>query len=501
MSNVIEWVEKAANLYGDKKAFVYHNDSISFKELRDVSRMIGKELSRILQDNTPVAVIMPKSIETVCSYFGVVYSGRCYAPIDSSMPEKRIRQVLSTLKPSIVITTSELLELVQTSVDGLDTKIVLYDEIATKGIVLDYYDYPKIIGTDPLYIIFTSGSTGQPKGVVASHLSLMTYIRSYSKMMDMTEEDIIGNQSPLDYIAAIRDIYIPVFCGCTTVIFDKKLFMQPDVLFKNMDVYEVTCVGWSASSLKTLLMLHAFENGVVPRKIRKICFSGSSLDVATLTRWQEALPYVRFINQYGPTEVTASCTYYVIDDTVNSKNMIPIGVPYEDYRVFVLDERGEEAASDSIGEICVAGQGIALGYYNNPDETKKRFVQNPINKLYSETIYRTGDLGSKDKNGVLWFHGRMDRQIKIMGHRVELDAVEETCCSVVGVTEAACVYDDEREQLRLYYVGNVDKSDLLKQLRIELPSFMIPRIVSCISEMPKLPNGKTDYNNLLGGTK
>ncbi len=496
MNNIVEWIDSSANEYGNKCAFRYWDKEVSFFELRNIAQRIGLKLFSLLNDNRPVAVIMPKGIETVCAYFGVAYTGRIYAPIDSSMPTRRIQQIIETINPSAIVTTEEMLDFVRASIGEVNTQIFLFRDIISGEVDENDRVAVGIISTDPLYVIFTSGSSGTPKGVVTSHLALMTYIESYSKMMRISSDDVIANQSPLDYIAAIRDIYLPIYSGCTTVILDKKLFMQPGKLFEEMDAKSVTCAGWSASSLATLSKLHAFEDGIIPKKLNKLCFSGSVLGIETLRKWQKALPEVMFVNQYGPTEVTASCTYYVMDHAVSTKESIPIGVPYDNYRVFIIDEHGNEANKGAVGEICVTGPGLALGYYNNPEKTRERFVQNPLAPLYNEMMYKTGDYGHMDEDGNLWFHGRMDRQIKIMGHRVELDAIESTCSAIAEVTECACIFEEGKEQLHLFYVGDIEKADLLKRMKAELPMFMVPRIVDRLDDISKLPNGKIDYEAL-----
>ena len=264
--------------------------------------------------------------------------------------------------------------------------------------------------TDTLYIIYTSGSTGNPKGVMTSHLSLMTYINAYCDVMHIEESDVLGNQSPLDYIAAIRDIYLPLKTGCSTAIIPKEYFMEPNALFDYMNEKKVSSVGWSVSAFTILTSLGAFEETEL-KSLRKICFSGSVMPCRVLTKWQENLPVAHFVNQYGPTEATASCTYYSVDHLVEEDEVLPIGKAYDNYRVFLIDEHGNEPAVGEQGEICVCGPILALGYYNDPERTAAAFTLNPLNKAYPERMYRTGDYGRLDEDGILHFCGRMDRQI------------------------------------------------------------------------------------------
>ena len=215
-----------------------------------------------------------------------------------------------------------------------------------------------------------------------------------------------------------------------------------------------------------------------------------------LKQWQENLPDTLFVNQYGPTEATASCTYHVVTEKAEDGTVLPIGLPYKNYRVFLLNEDGTAVKQGSEGEICVSGPILALGYYNDPERTVASFIQNPLNKAYNELIYKTGDIGVMREDGVLEFHGRMDRQIKHLGHRVELDEVELAAGRVDGVKECSVVYNKEKETIWLFYTGTATVKEIAVELRKYLPGFMVPRKIKNLEEIPRLPNGKIDMNKL-----
>ena len=323
----------------------------------------------------------------------------------------------------------------------------------------------------------------------------MTYINAYCDVMHIECDDVLGNQSPLDYIAAIRDIYLPLKTGCSTAIIPKEYFMEPNALFDYMNEKKVSSVGWSVSAFTILTSLGAFEE-VGLKSLRKICFSGSVMPCRVLRKWQENLREAHFVNQYGPTEATASCTYYSVDHTVEEDEVLPIGKAYDNYRVFLIDEHGNKPAVGEKGEICVCGPILALGYYNDPERTAAAFTLNPLNRAYPERMYRTGDYGRLDEDGILHFCGRMDRQIKHMGHRVELDEVEHAANVVDGVAESCVIYNKSKEVLILFYTGDCDRRSLALALRDELPGFMVPRKIKKLEQLPKLPNGKYDMKKL-----
>ena len=179
------------------------------------------------------------------------------------------------------------------------------------------------------------------------------------------------------------------------------------------------------------------------------------------------------------------------DDTV-----LPIGVPYENYQVLLLNEDHTETAPGQVGEICVAGPILALGYYGNPEKTAESFIQNPLNPNYRELIYKTGDLGRFREDGVLEFHGRKDRQIKHMGHRIELSEIEGTAAEIPGVEECCALYQKEKELLYLFYSGTASSKEITLHFRKVLPAFMVPRKLVNLASVPHLPNGKVDMQTL-----
>lgn len=537
MKNVLEWLEATVAKYPDKPAFSDTESSITFAQVYDIARNTGAYLiEKLGVDRTPVAVFAGRKMVTPAYFLGVVYAGRPYAPIDASLPDKRIEKILENLCPRAIVADRESLEHVESIVDELAKAegferpqifvaedishsnckisesvgdVVTDSENDTDGGVVavrveetDDKSPEKLAAvrrqmsmTDPLYIIYTSGSTGNPKGVMTSHLSLITYINAYCDVMHIEERDVLGNQSPLDYIAAIRDIYLPLKTGCSTAIIPKEYFMEPNALFDYMNEKKVSSVGWSVSAFTILTSLGAFEE-VGLESLRKICFSGSVMPCRVLRKWQENLPKAHFVNQYGPTEATASCTYYSVEHTVEEDEVLPIGQAYDNYRVFLIDEHGNEPAVGEHGEICVCGPILALGYYNDWKRTEAAFTLNPINKAYPERMYRTGDYGRLDEDGILHFCGRMDRQIKHMGHRVELDEVEHAANVVEGVVESCVIYNKSKEVLILFYAGDCDRRSLALALRDELPGFMVPRKIKKLEQLPKLPNGKYDMKKL-----
>ena len=493
--SVLNWLDSTAQQYPEKIVFTDSEHSIRFSEFNNITKAIASYLAEFLTSGSPVAVMSGRHIFTPACFLGIVRAGCFYAPMDASMPKARLNQILNVINADCMLVDKENLEIAK-KLDFRGRIIVMEDIINTPcNEELLRKATASLNELSPLYMIFTSGSTGIPKGVITSHHSLMCYIDAVCSVLKINEDDVFGNQSPLDYIAAVRDIYLPIKTGASTVIIPKNEFSMPGKLFETLNKNRVTALCWSVAGIELPVKLGAFDI-IKPQYLKKVCFSGSVMSCKYLKVWQQNLPDVMYVNQYGPTEATASCTYYVVDKEVTDDTVLPIGVPYVNYTITLLNEDGTATADGEIGEICVSGPILALGYYGDPERTAEAFIQNPLNKNYRELIYKTGDLGSYNKDGLLEFHGRKDRQIKHMGHRIELDEIEETAKQIESVADCCALYHKEKEHLYLFYTGEASSKEIVLHFREVLPGFMSPRKLVQLEKFPTLPNGKTDMQAL-----
>lgn len=494
-NSVLFWLDNTAKKYSDKTIFFDADSNLTFEKLNIYTKAVGTFLADKIAQQSPVIVMSGRHALTPACFLGVVRAGGFYAPMDATMPAHRLNQIISVIKADIMLVDKEHLETAK-SLDFNGEIIVLEDILETP---IDEQKLEKatqnLTEYAPLYVIFTSGSTGVPKGVITSHHSLMCYINAVCKVLELNDSDVLGNQSPLDYIAAVRDIYLPLKTGASTVIIPKNEFAMPAKLFETLNEYKVTTLCWSVAGIELPAKLGAFDI-VKPEYLKKVIFSGSVMPCKYLKIWQQNLPDVKFINQYGPTEATASCTYYVVDKQVDDDTVLPIGKPYDNYRILLLNEDGTATKDGEIGEICVSGPCVTLGYYGAKEKTEEVFVQNPLNTNYREIIYKTGDLGNFDEDGVLHFHGRKDRQIKHMGHRIELNEIEEMAKQLPNITDCCSLYYKEKEHLYLFYTGDATSKEIVLHFRSKMPAFMVPRKLINLDSMPTLPNGKTDMQSL-----
>ena len=482
-SGFFDWISGSAARYADKTAYTDIEHSLTFSEVERLSASAATWVAQRSEIERPVAVMGGRNVFTPACYMGVARAGCFYAAMDPEVPLARLGQIMSVTAPELLIVDRDHLETAK-SLEGTHEIALMEDVFKTAPDDRLIAERERsVTEMSPLYMIFTSGSTGTPKGVLTSHHSMICYLDSLNEVIGLNDTDVIGNQAPLDYIAAIRDMYLPIMTGATTVMIPKNEFAMPDALFCTLN-----------AGLEIPAKLGGFSDGR-PEYIKRIVFSGSVISNKYLRIWQENLPGVLFVNQYGPTEATASCTYYALQDVVNDDTVIPIGIPFKHYQILMLthdEETGvySETPRGEIGEIWVKGPCLAIGYYRAPEQTDKVFMQNPLNSEYPERIYNTGDIGHIGEDGNLYFHGRKDRQIKHMGHRVELAEVEAYALTIDGVTECASLYDKKRQLIYLFYAGPATAKDITISFRSDMPAFMVPRKIVCLEEMPHLPNGK-----------
>jgi len=498
-TNILDMLENSALHYPTRMAFGDTEKDITFCDLVAASKAVGTVLADKIEIAEPVAFYMDKSVDAVCGMFGVVYAGGFYSFLDVKQPQARTESVTGILEPKVIFTDAENYE----KISGYNTGaqiIVLADLLAEKTDIDEEKLHKVRVNfqdVNPLYVNFTSGSTGVPKGVVVSHRSVIEFIDCFTKIFGIKETDIIGNQAPFDFDVSVKDIYSGLMTGAKVQIIPKKYFSQPTNLMDYLADKEITTLIWAVSAMCFVSVMKGFDYRL-PEKIHTVMFSGEVLPIKHYRIWKNFLPNAKFVNLYGPTEITCNCTYYVLDREFGDADVIPMGKAFPNEKVFLLDENDKLVTDKGVqGEICVGGTALALGYYKDRERTDQAFVQNPLNTAYNELIYRTGDLGKYDENGDLVYVSRKDFQIKHLGHRIELGEIEAVTTARAGVTRSCCIYDSEKQRLILFYTGEREKVELMKELRTVLPPFMLPNSLVPVEEMPLNKNGKIDRNKLM----
>ena len=271
--------------------------------------------------------------------------------------------------------------------------------------------------------------------------------------------------------------------------------MFPLKLVEFLNEYKINTVCWVVSALTMISSMKTFDK-VIPKYLHTVAFGSEVFPIKQFHLWKQALPNARFINLYGPTEATGMSCYYEVNRDFEEGESIPIGRPFKNTEILLLDEKNQIPAQGEPGEMCIRGTALTLGYYNNFEKTDEVFVQNPLNPYYHELIYRTGDIGKLNEYGELVFISRKDYQIKHMGHRIELGEIEAHVNMNEGIRSACCIYDKEKGKIILFYTGEREVKDLVTSLKSTLPRYMIPNQVYALEEMPLTANGKIDRTKL-----
>ncbi|MBQ2735108.1 MAG: amino acid adenylation domain-containing protein [Clostridia bacterium] len=490
-TNILEYLEQTAPRLPQKIAYSDGSYDMSFSELFSASRSIGSALIKRGYTGEAVAILMTKHPCQIAAFYGSVYAGCFYVPLDPDMPAHRMEMILQSVGARVLI------------VDEKSEKLL--SKLSFEGNVLRYRELVQTeedpialsairtrqIDTDPIYIVFTSGSTGVPKGVVACHRSVIDYVETLCDALGFSEDTVFANQTPLFFDAPLKELMPVIKFGATAYLVPKQLFLFPMKLCDFLNEHRVNTVCWVVSALTMISTLGVLEKNP-PRYLHTVAFGSEVFPIRQYELWRNALPEATFFNLYGPTEATGMSCVWRAERVLEEGEAIPIGKPFRNTDLILLAEDGNRAKDGEVGEIYLRGTCVTLGYYNNPEKTQEAFVQNPLHCAYPETVYRTGDLAYRNQHGELVFVSRKDAQIKHMGHRIELGEIEAAATKCKQLARACCVYDNENKRILLYYTGEISSEALLGFLRGYLPRYMIPAICTKLDRMPLTPNGKLD---------
>ncbi len=495
MKNILEYLEATAARTPDKRAFSDGIESLTFHEVLHMARAIGTALLKQGCKEAPIAILMKRHPNQIAAFYGVIYAGCCYVPLDPDMPSARMDSILHTTGVRVLITDSlGAKKAASLRFDGaVCDASELCREAIDEGALSSVRD--RQIDTDPIYVVFTSGSTGTPKGVVACHRSVIDYTESLCRALPFDGDTVFGNQTPLFFDAPLKELMPTLKLGATTYLIPKMLFSFPVRLCAYLNEHGINTICWVVTALTNVSSLGALE-AEPPQHLRLVAFGSELFPRAQYELWRHALPNADFYNLYGPTEATGMSFYWKADRALGEQEPIPVGRPFDNTGFFLLDEEGKEAKKGEQGEIYLRGTCVTMGYYNDPERSAEAFLQNPLRPAFRDICYRTGDMGYLNDRGELVFVCRKDRQIKHQGHRIELGEIEQAADLFPTVRQAACIYDSEGKRILLFYTGDADERALMTHLASRLPRYMIPAVLTRLARMPQTPNGKLDRRAL-----
>ncbi|EAK3283025.1 amino acid adenylation domain-containing protein [Campylobacter upsaliensis] len=486
--HIDDFLQKSVKKFPHKTLFKEMGGvSITYKEFDDLSQKVATKLLNTLAKEpiqSPILIILPKSINTLISFFAVAKSGNFYTLLDEKMPLERIEKIIKVLKPKAFITSKSLnLKLDLPTLYTEDFESYERDEEALIKARLKHID------TNLLYVFFTSGSTGLPKGVSISHKSVIDYAFWVSEEFELDENEIIANQAPLYFDNSILDIFPTIKEGGSVHLVPNSLFAFPLKVLEYLENEGVNTIFWVPSVLIYFANTQALEKFKL-EKLKKVLFCGEIMPNKQLNYWRTHLPHTLFANLYGPTEITDVCCFYKVNREFKDDELLPIGKACKNTELLVFDENKNfinEAGKK--GELFVRGTSLSLGYYNDIEKTKAAFIQNPLHHNYLDLLYKTGDIVAYNEFGELLCYGRLDNQIKFKGHRIELGEIEAVLNSHEKIKNSACIFKDDK--LIAFYESE-EELDLKGFLKDKLPSYMLPKQSIRLTKLPLNINSKVD---------
>ncbi|WP_457147558.1 Pls/PosA family non-ribosomal peptide synthetase [Mycobacterium sp. URHB0021] len=464
---------------------------LTYGELDKRANQLAHHLRRRgVKAGARVAVFLPRSVLTYVSLLAVGKSGATLVPLDPAAPQDRVAYILSDAGVDAVVTSSELAPLTQGApciVVESDTEA---DTIADAPVTTP--DLDPATPDDVAYIMYTSGSSGRPKGVMVTHASICNFLSVVPEVYDVRADDRVYQGMTISFDFSIEEIWPTWVRGAALVVGptdSRRLGAELADFLEQRSVTVLYCVPTLLATLPRML----------PR-IRSVLVGGEACPSQLVTRW--AQPGRRMLNTYGPTEATVTAT---VAELVPGRT-VTIGRPLPTYSVVLLDEQRRPVPDGEIGEICIGGPGVAVGYVGRPDLTADRFIEHELAPRGGR-LYRTGDLGRVDANGEIEYHGRADAEVKIRGHRIDLGEVESVLMEDPMVAEAvvnAVVAENgaAAEALAAYVVcaAEIDHNELAQRLhgrmRQKLPPYMVAATVDVLPDLPTMPSGKVDRKRL-----
>ena len=527
MRTLCDYLTTAAREYPDHPAVIYKDQSISYAALDRMSESLATRLIQAgVRPGEHVAIWLNKSIEALVSIHAILKAGAAYVPLDPIAPVKRAMYMLSNCQARCLITTRERLVLLDESfLQALrPALLVLTDraniDLSLAGIPMLAWpetvsavpdpdsDQQRSIEPDQLaYILYTSGSTGSPKGVMLSHRNGRVFVDWARQRFRLAASDRLSGHAPFHFDLSILDIFGAASAGATLILVPENQQGLGAALVRLVVEEEISV--WYSVPTALIRMLDASNSKMLlASHLRVVLFAGEVFPIKHLRQLRSAVPGAELYNLYGPTETNVCTFYQVTDDDIAPERTQPVPIGQAcDYAVtFTIDDPGKllDLIGNVGGELCVGGDSVMLGYWDDPIKTAQRLVPCPESLASGSYAYRTGDIVRRDESGNYLFVGRRDHMVKSRGYRIELGEIEAALLSYESVHEAAVIAVPDPEigaRLEGYIVPQhgveLVETDLRQHCLHILPRYMLPKRLHITQALPRTSNGKIDRQALL----
>jgi amino acid adenylation domain-containing protein len=484
--------EQQATRSPNEIAVVFGNERATYGELNARANRLAHYLRRHnVGPEVRVAICVERSLDMMVGLLGILKAGGAYVPLEPNFPIDRISFILADCQAPLLLTQRHLTDLFT---DSHVKAVYLDDERSEFTNESSENPLPLTSAENSAHVIYTSGSTGQPKGVVSAHRSSLNRFAWMWRTYPFALDEVCCQKTSLSFVDAIWEIFGPLLQGVPLVIIPDDAVKDPRQFVAALSSNRVTRLVLVPSLLRVMLEIDQDISRRLEHLRYCIC-SGETLPVELASLFRQKLPNAQLINLYGSSEVAADVTCYEVDHA-DKLSTIPIGRPIANTQVYILDTAAQPVPIGMSGEICIGGEGLALGYLNQPDLTAEKFLPTGFSSTPGARLFRTGDLGQYRADGIIEYRGRRDHQIKLRGFRVELGEIEAHLRSHPSINQAVVVAsDDERGEKQLVaYVSFAEaeatNSELREHLQRNLPGYMIPSVFVVLESFPLTASGK-----------
>jgi natural product biosynthesis luciferase-like monooxygenase protein/amino acid adenylation domain-containing protein len=485
--------EQQAQQRPQQDAVIYEKQSLTYAELNHRANQLAHYLRNLgITAEDRVGLCLERSVELVIALVAVLKAGAAYVPLDPNYPADRLKYMLEDARVPVLVTENSL----RRRLPSFTGYVVYLDgdwsEIAKQSRA---NLASRVDAENTAYVMYTSGSSGKPKGVVVAHRSVINVLQDFDRRVPVAEGSKCSVWTSFSFDVSVFEYLSPLLSGCTLVIPNDACRLDAGAYLEWLKQERVQSAFIPPSAIPVLAERVGQDNGPLKRIVIGMQPTPGRL-VEAIAR---ACPQAGILNGYGPTETTINSTLYRVRDGAElRKGPVPAGEPVGNTQIYVLDAHWNPLPIGVLGDVYIAGVGLARGYFNRPALTAERFLANPFSQQPGLRLYRSGDIGRWLPNGNLELRGRADEQVKIRGYRVELGEIEDALQQVPGIDEAVVVVrgsqSDFSQQLIAYYTSKEDlgAEELALSVSAKLPAYMVPNAYVHLQSLPRTPNGKLD---------